>query len=91
MEGLGSIHNKKRQSLGLKQSLAEAWKNHLIIWLHFSPPDTGLHTHTHLHSSKMNKGKKQGNESVLVTNSKKKLLQDVFQPKTGCSLSFSGM
>ena len=40
LEGLGSIHNNKRQSLGFEQSLTEACKNHLIIRLHCSPTDT---------------------------------------------------
>ena len=41
LEGLGSIHNNKGQSLGFEDSLTEAWKNHLIIQSHCSPPDTG--------------------------------------------------
>ena len=41
LEGLLSIHNNKRQSLGFKKSLTEAWKKHLIIWSHCSPPETG--------------------------------------------------
>ena len=40
LEGLGSIHNNKRQSLRLEQSLTEAWKNHLIILSHSSPLET---------------------------------------------------
>ena len=41
LEGLGSIHNNKQQSLGFEQSLTKAWKNHLIIRSHCSPPETG--------------------------------------------------
>ena len=41
LEGLGSIHNNKQQSLGFEQSLTEAWKNQLIIWSHCSPSETG--------------------------------------------------
>ena len=41
LEGLGSINNNKKQSLGFEQSLTEAWKNHLIIWSQCSPPGTG--------------------------------------------------
>ena len=40
LEGLGSIHNNKQQSLGFEQSLTEAWKIHLIIRSHCSPPET---------------------------------------------------
>ena len=41
LEGLGSIHNNKRQIIGVKKSMTEAWKNHLMIWSHFFPPETG--------------------------------------------------
>ena len=40
LEGLGSIYNNKRQSLGFKQSLTEGWKVHLIIRSHYLPPHT---------------------------------------------------
>ena len=35
------MYNNKRQSLGFEQSLAEAWKNHLIFRSHCLPPETG--------------------------------------------------
>ena len=50
LEGIGSIHNNNQQSLGFEQSLAEAWKNQLIIWSPCLPPETSYHTHTHTHN-----------------------------------------
>ena len=42
VEGLDkSVIVKNRQSLGFEQSLTEAWKNHLIIRSHCSPPENG--------------------------------------------------